>query len=152
VRNCNRSTGLLVIAELGNLDVKYKLYINQSLEQQTSVTVTVGIDGKYRVSVFAVEEGGIVNSSAFHSTEITVNDECATTTVTTPTTIATSAVTTSTTTTAATGIRAWRTILLGAHFREDSIIASIFNQESRPCMNGLAGGNPIACCRECYRL
>ena len=55
--------GYQVIAQLKNVSEMFKLYINQSMDLRTPVTVLVERGGEYRVSIFYIIEGkGILNS------------------------------------------------------------------------------------------
>ena len=56
--------GILVIVQPTNVSEVHKLYLNQSMDLDTPVTVPVERDGEYQVSIFAIREGiGILGSS-----------------------------------------------------------------------------------------
>ena len=63
--------GIQVIVQSTNVSEVHKLYINQSMDLHTPVTVPVERDGEYQVFIFAIREGiGILGSS--HSVGYTV--------------------------------------------------------------------------------
>ena len=49
--------GFQVIAQLSNANEVQKLYVNQSMDPYTSVTVEVERDGPYEVTIFPITEG-----------------------------------------------------------------------------------------------
>ena len=56
--------GILVIVQPTNVSEVHKLYLNQSMDLRTPVTVPVERDGEYQVSIFAIREGmGILKST-----------------------------------------------------------------------------------------
>ena len=59
-----------MIVQSTNVSEVHKLYINQSMDLHTSVTVPVERDGEYRVSIFAaIRRGmGILGSSVQYQT------------------------------------------------------------------------------------
>ena len=60
-----------------------KLYVNQSVDLDTQVTVTVERDGVYQVSIFAIREGmGILGSSVQYAGVAIINDTFSVTTAT----------------------------------------------------------------------
>ena len=57
------ATGFQVIAQLDVLDKVHKLYVNQTLPDQTSASVKVEESGEYLVSIFPIREGNGITSS-----------------------------------------------------------------------------------------
>ena len=49
--------GIQVIVQSTNVSEVHKLYVNQSMDLHTPVSVSVGRDGDYEVSIFAIREG-----------------------------------------------------------------------------------------------
>ena len=87
-----------MIAQLSNASEAQKLYVNQSMDPHTPVTVEVERDGLHQVTIFPIREGrGILDSNAEHL--LVLVTYYPTTTTTTTTTTATTATTTTTTTT-----------------------------------------------------
>ena len=85
--NSSFADGIQVIVQSTNVSEVHKLYVNQSIDLHTPVTVPVERDGKYRVSIFAIREGmGILVSTMQYmmdtiSATSTVQDEIRTTTL-----------------------------------------------------------------------
>jgi hypothetical protein len=71
------ATGFQVIARLNHADEVHKLYINESADLNTPVYISVEKAGEYQVSVFAVNEAGIVQHVAAEHT-VMVNNVVAT--------------------------------------------------------------------------
>ena len=64
-----------VIVQSANASEVHKLYVNQSIDLNTPVTVSVERDGEYQVSIFATREGmGILGSYVQYTTKVTVGD------------------------------------------------------------------------------
>ena len=62
--NSPYAAGIQVIVQSTNVSEVHKLYVNQSMDLHTPVTVPVERDGEYQVSIFVIREGmGIVGSS-----------------------------------------------------------------------------------------
>ena len=62
--NSSSAAGIQVIVQSTNVSEVHKLYVNQSMDLHTPVTVPVERDGEYRVSIFAIREGmGILVSN-----------------------------------------------------------------------------------------
>ena len=51
------AAGIQVIVQSTNVSEVHKLYVNQSMDLDTPVTVPVERDGEYQVSIFAIREG-----------------------------------------------------------------------------------------------
>ena len=59
--------GFQIIVQLSNATEVQKLYVNQSTDPHTPVTVEVERDGPYQVTIFPITEGrGILDSNAEH--------------------------------------------------------------------------------------
>ena len=57
-----------IIVQSTDVSEVHKLYVNQSMDLHTPVTVTVERDGEYQVSIFAIREGmGILGSTYSYS-------------------------------------------------------------------------------------
>ena len=68
------TVGLQIIVQLCTVR-NCKLYVNQSLDLNTPVTVPVERDGEYQVSIFAIREGmGILGSSVQYTGVAIIND------------------------------------------------------------------------------
>jgi hypothetical protein len=77
------STGFQVIAQLSDADEVHKLHINES-NLETTVTITVEMEGEYEVSIFATEgERGILDSSVAYRIAVSVTSVTSTPTNTT---------------------------------------------------------------------
>ena len=60
------ATGIQVIVQSTNVSEVHKLFVNQSMDLHTPVTIAVERDGEYRVSIFIIREGtGILGSNAY---------------------------------------------------------------------------------------
>ena len=67
--------GIQVIVQSTDVSEVHKLYINQSMDLHTPVTVPVERDGEYRVSIFAIREGmGILVSTMQYMMGYSVGD------------------------------------------------------------------------------
>ena len=79
--NSSFATGIQVIVQSTSVSEVHKLYINQSMDLQTPVTVPVERDGEYLVFIFAIREGmGILGSSIqYESVTVIVNPSIHTT-------------------------------------------------------------------------
>ena len=65
--------GIQVVAQLRNASEVHKLYVNQSMDLHTPVTVPVERDGEYQVSIFAIREGmGILGFNMHYVKLVTV--------------------------------------------------------------------------------
>ena len=63
------AAGIQVIVQSTNVSEVHKLYVNQSMDLHTPVTVPVERGGEYRVSVFAIRNGtGILGSTVQYMT------------------------------------------------------------------------------------
>ena len=71
VSMCINSSGFQVIAQLSSASEVQKLFINQSMDPYTPVTVEVEKDGLYQVTIFPIAEGssGILESDVKYCTE-----------------------------------------------------------------------------------
>ena len=59
------TSGFQVIARLSDASEAQKLYVNQSMDPHTQVTVEVERDGLHQVTIFPIREGrGILDSNA----------------------------------------------------------------------------------------
>ena len=68
------AAGIQVIVQSTNVSEVHKLYVNQSMDLHTPVTVPVERDGEYQVSIFAIREGiGILGSGVGYTEHVTVN-------------------------------------------------------------------------------
>jgi hypothetical protein len=74
------TTGFQVIAQLSDPGEVHKLYINESMDLLSTVTVNVERTGEYQVSIFSIEgERGILDSVvAYYRTVVTVTSEAST--------------------------------------------------------------------------
>ena len=69
--HCSTQIQVIVVPR-DNSDV-HKLYINQSMDLHTPVTVPVERDGEYQVSIFAIREGmGILGSGVGYTEHVMV--------------------------------------------------------------------------------
>ena len=67
-------TDFQLIAQLSDSDKVHKLYINQSMNLQTSVMVQVEKSGMYQITIFTIgEETGILNSNLECTKEISIS-------------------------------------------------------------------------------
>ena len=67
------TTGFQVIAQLSNASEVQKLYVNQSMDPHTPVTVGVERGGLYLVTVFAITQSrGILDSDVVYMSQIEV--------------------------------------------------------------------------------
>ena len=70
------ANGIQVIVQLYNASEVHKLYVNQSMDLHTPVTVPVERDGEYQVSIFAIREGmGILGSTMQYTKIVKVGNE-----------------------------------------------------------------------------
>ena len=68
------AAGIQVIVQLTNVSEVHKLYVNQSMDLHTPVTIPVERDGEYQVSIFAIrEEIGILGSGVGYTEHVTVH-------------------------------------------------------------------------------
>ena len=69
------AAGIQVIVQSANVSEVHKLYVNQSMDLHTPVTVPVERDGEYQVSIFAIREGmGILGPTGqYYSNGVIVN-------------------------------------------------------------------------------
>ena len=72
------AAGIQVIVQSTNVSEVHKLYVNQSMDLRTPVTVPVKRDGEYQVSIFAIRDGMGILGSSVHYTSITVNKQSVT--------------------------------------------------------------------------
>ena len=64
--NETMATGFQMIAQLNNSSEVHKLYINQSMDLQTPVTVILNISGLYQVTILAIlNNSGIVTNAEY---------------------------------------------------------------------------------------
>ena len=71
--NSSFSAGIQVIVQSTNVHEVHKLYVNESMDLHTPVTVPVERDGVYRVSIFAIREGmGILGSGVGYTEQVIV--------------------------------------------------------------------------------
>jgi hypothetical protein len=62
-----------VIAQMSDAGEIYKLYINTTMDLQTTITIAVEMAGDYEVSIFAIEgERGILDSIVAYRRAVTV--------------------------------------------------------------------------------
>ena len=62
--NDSFAAGIQVIVQSANVSEVHKLYVNQSMDLHTPVTVPVERNGEYHISIFAIREGmGILEST-----------------------------------------------------------------------------------------
>ena len=72
--NSSFADGIQVIVRSTNVSEVHKLYVNQSTDLHTPVTVPVERDGEYQVSIFAIREGmGILGSGVEYTEHVTVH-------------------------------------------------------------------------------
>ena len=65
------ATGFLTLVQLGDPDQAHKLYVNQTRDQQSLVSVEVEENGTYLVSIIPVlERTGIIGSNVEYREEI----------------------------------------------------------------------------------
>ena len=65
------TTGFLTLVQLGDPDQAHKLYVNQTRDQQSLVSVEVEENGTYLVSIIPVlERTGIIGSNVEYREEI----------------------------------------------------------------------------------
>ena len=68
------AAGIQVIVQSTNVSEVHKLYVNQSMDLHTPVTVPVERNGGYHVSIFAIREGlGILGSTMQYTEYETVD-------------------------------------------------------------------------------
>jgi hypothetical protein len=73
------ATGLLVLAQFRNASEVQRLYVNQSSDPRSPVTLPLERPGEYQVSIFTIRgEMGILGSSV-HSEQVVVGAAAATT-------------------------------------------------------------------------
>ena len=66
--------GIQVIVQSTNVIEVQKLYVNQSMDLRTPVTVPVERDGEYQVSIFTIRKGiGILGSMEYRTVAVIVN-------------------------------------------------------------------------------
>ena len=71
--NSSFADGIQVIVLSTNVNEVHKLYVNQSMDLHTPVTVPVERDGEYQVSIFAIKEGmGILGPTGQYNKIIVV--------------------------------------------------------------------------------
>ena len=69
--NSSFAAGIQVIVQSANVNEVHKLYVNQSMDLHTPVTVPVERDGEYQVSIFAIREGiGILGSGVGYTQQV----------------------------------------------------------------------------------
>ena len=69
--NSSFAAGIQVIVQSANVNEVHKLYVNQSMDLHTPVTVPVERDGEYQVSIFAIREGmGILGSGVEYAQQV----------------------------------------------------------------------------------
>ena len=66
------AAGIQVIVQSTNASEVHKLYVNQSMDLHTPVTVPVERDGEYQVSIFAIREVTGILDSSVHYRGVTV--------------------------------------------------------------------------------
>ena len=67
------ATGIQVIVQSTKVSEVHKLYVNQSMDLHTPVTVPVERDGEYQVSIFAIREGmGILEPTEQYNDNILI--------------------------------------------------------------------------------
>ena len=72
--NSSFAAGIQVIVQSTNVSEVHKLYVNQSMDLHTPVTVPVERDGEYQVSIFAIrEEMGILGSGVGYTEQVMVH-------------------------------------------------------------------------------
>ena len=72
--NSSFTDGIQVIVQSANVSEVHKLYVNQSMDLDTSVTIPVERDGEYQVSIFAIREGkGILRSGVGYTQQVIVH-------------------------------------------------------------------------------
>ena len=68
------AAGIQVIVQSTNVSEVHKLYVNQSMDLHTPVTVPLERDGGYEVSIFAIREGmGILRSGVGYTEQVMVH-------------------------------------------------------------------------------
>ena len=78
------AAGIQVIVQSTNVSEAHKLYVNQSMDLHTPVTVPVERGGEYHVSIFAIRNGtGILGSTVQYMTRISATISATTTDVST---------------------------------------------------------------------
>lgn len=72
-RSDTTATGFYVVAQMRNFSEVHKLYTNQSANRLNLVTVQVGENGEYQVTIFPMREGmGILTSNVEYTQQISV--------------------------------------------------------------------------------
>ena len=76
------AAGIQVIVQSTNVSEVHKLYVNQSMDLHTPVTVSVERDGEYQVSIYAIREVTGILDSSVHYRGVTVTRQSVTSTTT----------------------------------------------------------------------
>ena len=67
------AAGIQVIVQSTDVSEVHKLYVNQSMDLHTPVTVPVERDGEYQVSIFAIREGmGILGPTGQYYSNVVI--------------------------------------------------------------------------------